>query len=158
MSIAIYPGSFDPITLGHLDIIKRASKLFDKVIVVSMKNPQKSYLFNDKERLDMMKKTCEGLSNVECVIGEGLTVEFAKKHNANIMIRGMRAVADYEFEMKIAMANMHINESIETVFLLSKPEYSFVSSSVIKELVTYGQNVEDFVIKYVEDELKKKLL
>lgn len=156
MRIAVYPGSFDPITLGHLDIIERSAKLFDKVIVVSMKNSEKHYLFNDEERLDMMEKMCSHLDNVECVNGSGLSVEFARSVNADAMIRGMRAVADYEYEMQIAITNMHINKDIETVFLLSKPEYSFYSSSTVKELAKYHQDVKDFVGEYIAGKLEEK--
>ncbi len=154
--IAVYPGSFDPITLGHLDIIERSARIFDQIIVVIMDNSNKDCLFDREERLDMIKETCKHLDNVECLIGEGLSVDFAKKHNAVAMIRGMRAVADYEYEMQNASANMYINPDIETCFLLSKPKYSFYSSSTVKELAKYHQDVSIFVDEYVENKLKDK--
>lgn len=156
MRIAIYPGSFDPITLGHLDIIERSSKLFDKVIVVIMDNSKKQGLFSKEERLTMIKEACSHMTNVECEIGSGLSVEYAKNKGACAMIRGMRAVADYEYEMKLSMTNMKLNKDIETIFLLSKPEHAFISSSMIKELVSYKQDVSGFVPRCVEMQLKQK--
>lgn len=153
---AIYPGSFDPITKGHLDIIERSAKIFDEVIVVAMNNSKKNYLFNSEERLAMMVETCKNIDNVRCEISDGLSVDFAKKNNAKVMIRGMRAVADYEYEMQNASANMYIDNSIETCFFLSKPQYSFYSSTTIKELCKYHQDVSMFVDEYVEKMLKSK--
>lgn len=156
MKVAIYPGSFDPITKGHLDIIKRAAKVFDKVIVVVMKNPTKKYLFSEEERLDMIAHACADLSNVECDLGEGLSVRYAKKKDAIVMIRGIRAVQDYEYELQNATANMWLDEKIETCFFMAKPEYSFLSSSSVKEVASFGEDVERFVETYVAKQLKKK--
>lgn len=153
---AIYPGSFDPITRGHLDIIERSSKMYDEVIVVLMRNTSKNYLFSEDERLEMMKQTCRHLSNVKCVIGEGLSVNFAKKVDAKVMIRGLRAISDYDYEMKIALANMNMAPEIETVFLLAKPEYAFLSSTTIKELASYHENVSKYVGDYVAKCLANK--
>lgn len=156
MKRAIYPGSFDPITKGHVDIIERASKMFDEVIVVLMENPTKTCLFSKDERLAMNKYCCKHLDNVTCDIGEGLTIHYAQANNASIMIRGIRAVQDYEYELQTATANMMINERIETCFLMSKPEYSFLSSSSVKEIASFGEDVSKFVDEHVANELKKK--
>lgn len=156
MSKAIYPGSFDPITKGHLDIIERASKLFETLVVVIMENPQKNYLFTQEERLAMLQDACNQFSNVVCCIGEGLTVNFAKKQNAVAIIRGIRAVADYEYELQTATTNMMLAESIETVFLLSKPNYSFLSSSVVKEVAKHHGELDCFVSADVKQKLENK--
>lgn len=156
MRVAIYPGSFDPITKGHLDVIQRASAIFDKVIVVIMRNERKKCLFDEKERLDMISHVCAHLDNVECEIGNGLTVRYAKEKNACAMIRGIRAVVDYEYELQTATANMMLDENIETVFFLSKPEYSFVSSSTVKEIASYKENVDKFVDPYITEKLSEK--
>ena len=153
MRIAIYPGSFDPITKGHLDIIQRASTIFDKVIVVIMKNERKKYLFSEEERLDMIQHACAEMKNVQCEVGHGLTVRYAQEKNACAMIRGIRAVLDYEYELQTATANMWLDENVETVFFLAKPEYSFISSSTVKEIASYGENVDHFVDAYTAQKL-----
>ncbi len=157
MKRAIYPGSFDPITKGHIDIIERSSKLFDEVIVVLMYNDKKTYTFTKEERLAMLKDSCKHLKNVQCDCGWGLSVDYAKKHNSCAMIRGIRAVQDYEYELTAATANMYLNNEIETCFFMSKPEYSFISSSTVKELARYGANVDGFVSPYVAKQLANKL-
>lgn len=156
MSKAIYPGSFDPITKGHLDIIKRSAKIFDEVCVVIMQNEAKKCLFSEKERLDMIQHACASISNVTCIIGEGLSVKYAKTLGANVMIRGIRAVQDYEYELQTATANMWLDDTIETCFFLSKPEYSFLSSSSVKEIASHKENVSRFVDPYVEEKLKER--
>lgn len=156
MKTAIYPGSFDPITKGHMDIIKRSAKIFDEVIVVIMRNEKKHYLFNEQERLDMIEHACQNVSNVKCAIGEGLSVKYAKDNNANVMIRGIRAVQDYEYELQTATANMWIDSSIETCFFMAKPEYSFLSSSSVKEIASFQEDVSLFVDEYVGNKLKEK--
>lgn len=156
MRIAVYPGSFDPITYGHLDVIVRASQLFDKVIVVIMENNQKKYLFNQEERLTMLQEECAHLSNVECCIGKGLTIDFVKQHNSNVIIRGIRAVADYEYELQNATTNMMLDESIETLFLLAKPHYSFLSSSSVREIARHHGNIDAFVSEFVKKKLVEK--
>lgn len=156
MKKAIYPGSFDPVTSGHVDIIERAAKMFDEVIVVIMKNEAKRCLFSEEERLDMLNHVCAKFGNVRCVWGNGLSVKYAKKEGACAMIRGIRAVQDYEYELQNATANMFLEPSIETCFLLSKPEYSFVSSSCVKEIASYHENVDQMVEPYVAQKLKEK--
>ncbi|NBK97057.1 MAG: pantetheine-phosphate adenylyltransferase [Erysipelotrichia bacterium] len=156
MKIAIYPGSFDPITKGHLDIISRAANLFDEVIVVIMRNHKKQCLFSEQERLAMIKNACKDIKNVVCDIDEGLSVKYAKAHHAQVMIRGIRAVQDYEYELQNASTNMFLDSSIETCFLLAKPEYSFLSSSSVKEIAYYHEEVGRFVDEYVAEKLKEK--
>lgn len=154
---AIYPGSFDPITEGHLDIIKRAAKSFDTLYVVIMRNPSKKYTFSEEERLSLIKKCVKNLKNVKVLIGEGLTVEFAKKINCNVIVRGIRAVTDYEAELALATSNMMLNDKIETYFLVSRPELSFLSSSIAKEIASNGGNIDKFIPKPIQVDVKKKL-
>lgn len=156
MKIAIYPGTFDPITKGHLDIIERSSKLFDEVIVVIMHNEQKKCLFSEQERLGMINKEISQYRNVKADIGEGLTIEYAQEKQASVMIRGIRAVADYEYELQNATANMMLNEEIETIFLLSKPDHSFLSSSVAKSIAMHGGKLDKFVSSNVAIALQEK--
>ncbi len=156
MKRAIYPGSFDPITKGHLDIIERASHMFDEVIVVIMKNEAKQCLFSEEERLSMLSTTCANYPNVVCEKGSGLSVRYAKEKGACALIRGIRAVQDYEYELQSATYNMVLEKEVETCFLLAKPEYSFISSSSVKELASYGEDVTRFVHPYVATKLKMK--
>lgn len=159
MKIACYPGTFDPITNGHLDIIRRASKMFDEVVVTIMVNPKKRVTFTDENRKEMIEKCITNLSNVKVVIGSGLTVEFAKSINATAIIRGIRAVADYEYELQQAIANMMLNDQIETLFFVARPEFSFLSSSVAKEIAINGGDISKFIPNeihnFVLQELKK---
>lgn len=156
MKKAIYAGSFDPITFGHLDVITRASNLYETLYVVIMENTTKKYLFTQEERLEMLKKECGHLENVKCCIGSGLTVDFAKEVGAMVMVRGIRAVLDYEYELQSATANMMLDEQIETVFLLSKPHYSFLSSSTVKEIAKFNGNIDAFVSENVKEKLRAK--
>ena len=153
MRIAIYPGSFDPITNGHLDILNRALEIFDKVIVLVAINPNKSSRFSAEERVAMIKETVEG-KNVEVDSYQGLTVEYAKAHGAKHLIRGLRAVTDFEYEFQLATANDFIDSSIDTVFLMSKNDKSFINSSMIVELYKQGQDVSSLVPPSVVKRLK----
>ena len=153
MKIAIYPGSFDPITNGHLDILKRSLKIFDKVIVLVAVNPNKQSRFSVKERIAMIKESVEGL-NVEVDSTEGLTVEYAKSRGATALIRGLRAVTDFEYEFQLASANDFIDSSIESVFLMSKNDKSFINSSMIIELYEKGIDVSALVPEPVLKRLK----
>ncbi len=148
--IAVYPGSFDPMTRGHLDIIERAGRLYDEVIVLIMHNPGKKGTFDEQERKTMIERETQHLKNVKVHIGEGLTVKAAAALKADVMIRGIRATSDYEYELQIATANMMLNPQIETIFLMSRPEYSFVSSSTVKEIASYHGELCKFVTPYVE--------
>lgn len=157
MKSAIYPGSFDPITVGHLDIIERASKTFDELFVAIMTNPDKTCTFSPQERKRLIEKCCKNIKNVKVVIDEGLTVDLAKKLKCDVMVRGIRAVTDYEAELALATTNMMLNDKIETYFLVSKPELSFLSSSGAKTVARYGGDISNFIPKTIEKEVYKKL-
>ena len=147
--IAIYPGSFDPITLGHLDIIERGSRLFDHVIVAVLRNPDKSPLFTVQERVEQIRRCTPHLSNVEVDSFAGLTVEYARLKNAKVLVRGLRAVSDFEKELQMAHTNETLWDEIETVFLATSNEYSFLSSSVVKEIAKFGGSVDHLVPQQV---------
>ena len=134
MRTAIYPGSFDPVTLGHLDILERACERFDRVVLAVMENNAKTGLFTPEERADQIRHVIGHLSNAEVMIGSGLTVNYAASIGASAIIRGIRAVSDYEYELMQATANLHLNDKVETLLLIARPEYSFLSSSVVKEI------------------------
>ena len=157
MNKAFYPGTFDPITKGHLDIIKRSSKIYDHVYVAIMINPRKKCVFSAKERKDFIEKCVKDLPNVEVVIGEGLTVDYASSIGCNIIIRGIRAVSDYEYELSAAYANMQYNDSIETVLMISKPELSFLSSSITKEFAYFGADISPYIPEEILEDVKSKL-
>lgn len=157
MNIACYPGSFDPITNGHLDIIRRSSKMFDQVFVTIMVNPKKKATFTQLERKEMIEKCVSDLGNVQVVIGTGLTIEFAEKLGATALIRGIRAVIDYEYELQQATANMMLNDKIETVFFVAKPEYSFLSSSVAKEIAINGGDIRKFIPQVIQDHINEEI-
>lgn len=144
MKIAVYPGSFDPITNGHLDVLKRALKIFDKVIVLIANNPNKKSRFSVKERVEMIKEATNDLP-VEVDSTDGLTVRYAKEHGASHLIRGLRAVTDFEYEFQLATANDYIDDSIDSIFLMSKQETSFISSSMILDLHDSGVDVSALV-------------
>lgn len=152
----MYPGTFDPVTVGHLDVIKRAASLFNHVYVVIMENKYKTVTFSAQERLEMIEKIIEPYDNVTALIGEGLTVEYAKKIDASVLIRGIRAVMDYEYELQQATANMTLDPAIETVFLLTKPEYSFMSSSAVKEIALNHGDISAFIPIEVLNMVKSK--
>ena len=156
MKKAIFPGSFDPLTRGHMDIIKRASKLFDELIVVILNNSKKTRMFTVEERISFLQAATQDLDNVRVADYEGLTVEFARAVGACCMVRGVRSIKDYEYEMEIAAINQHIASEIETLILFANPQDSFVSSSAIKEMVAYGQSVEGLVSEEVYAALLKK--
>ncbi len=151
--IAIYPGSFDPITLGHLDIIERGCRLFDQVIVAVLRNPSKSPLFTVQERIEQIRLSTEHLSNVEVDSFIGLTVEYAKLKNAQVLLRGLRVLSDFEGELQMAHTNHTLSNEIETVFLATSNEYSFLSSSVVKEIARFGGSVAHLVPQQVAIDL-----
>ena len=153
--IAIYPGSFDPITKGHLDILERASKMFDKVIIAVLKNSKKKSFIPVEDRVELIKQSVKDIKNTSVAYFEGLTVEYARKTGAKFLIRGLRAVSDFEYEMQLSQANMSIAPEIGTVFLITKPEYNFISSGIVKELASYGEDVSKFVPESVCEYFKK---
>lgn len=154
--IAIYPGSFDPITVGHYDIIKRSCALFDEVVIAIMENPNKKPTFTLDERVTMIKDMIKDLPNTKVVFSTGLTVDLANELNAKVLIRGIRAVMDYELELRNASVNKSLNEDVETLFLLALPEYSFISSSAVKEVAMHHGNYQQFVSPLVGLMLKEK--
>jgi pantetheine-phosphate adenylyltransferase len=147
--IAIYPGSFDPITLGHLDIIKRGSRLFECVIVAVLRNPNKTPLFTVQKRLEQIRISTQHLPNVEVDSFEGLTVNYAQMREAKALLRGLRAISDFEVELQMAHTNKTLSTDIETVFLATSNEYSFLSSSVVKEIARFGGSVNHLVPPHV---------
>jgi pantetheine-phosphate adenylyltransferase len=147
--IAIYPGSFDPITLGHLDIIERGGQLFERVIVTVLSNPNKNPMFTVEKRLEQIRYCTQHLSNVEVDSFQGLTVEYAKVHNAKVLLRGLRVLSDFEKELQMAHTNKTLRDEIETVFLATTKEYSFLSSSIVKEIAKFGGSVAHLVPKNV---------
>lgn len=153
MKIAIYPGSFDPITKGHLDILKNASGIFDKVIIAVARNGEKKGFLSTEERVELIKKSIEGLDNVEVDAFEGLTIEYAKKQGAEILIRGLRAVSDFEYEMQLSQTNSALCDEIKTVFLTTKPKYNFISSSTIREILQNNGDISKFVPQAVNEYL-----
>ncbi|WP_226037920.1 pantetheine-phosphate adenylyltransferase [Aquibacillus saliphilus] len=154
--LAICPGSFDPITYGHLDIIQRGAKVFDQVIVTVFNNQSKQPLFSVEERLELLKSVTKDLENVSVDTSSGLLMDYAKEQNAHAILRGLRAVSDFEYEMQITSMNRKLNEDIETFFMMTNNQYSFLSSSMVKEVAKYHANVSDLVPEVVESALKKK--
>lgn len=153
---AIYPGSFDPVTYGHLDVIKRAASLFDALDVIVMHNPNTTSYFSIEERIAMLKKVTKDLPNVVVDTRKGLAVDAARDFGANVLIRGIRAVMDFEYELQQATANMILANDIETVFLLTKPEYSFLSSSAVKQIALNGGDLSKFVPPEIKDDILSK--
>ena len=145
MSIAIYPGSFDPITKGHIDVLKKAAKIFDKVIIAVSINPAKTGMFSIDERLEMIKQSIQDIEGVEVDYFEGLTAKYAKEKGAKAIIRGLRAVSDFEYEMQMAQMNNSLFDEIETLFLVPKSKYNFSSSSIVKEVSKLGGDIDKFV-------------
>lgn len=157
-SIAVCPGSFDPVTNGHLDIIRRAAKVFDEVHVVVLSNSSKRPLFSTGERTDLLKKVTKEIHNVKVDSFNGLLVDYARSIGASAIVRGLRAVSDFEYEMQITSMNRVLNENIETFFVMTNNQYSFLSSSIVKEVAKYGANISDLVPLQVEQALKEKFL
>lgn len=153
---AVCPGSFDPITYGHLDIIERASKLFDTVYVSVLKNSSKKGLFTPEERVELIKKVTEEFGNVEVRDFNGLLIEFCQEVQADAIVRGLRAVSDFEYEMQLTSMNRKLDSNIETIYMMTNNHYSFISSSIVKEVAKYGGKIEDVVPPLVEDALKEK--
>ncbi|MBQ8281364.1 MAG: pantetheine-phosphate adenylyltransferase [Lachnospiraceae bacterium] len=145
MKIGIYPGSFDPITKGHLDIIERASRVVDELVIGVLDNSEKSPMFTAEERVSLIKEAVSHLPNVKAESFHGLTVDFAKQNNARILVRGLRAVTDFEYELQIAQMNHKMNDSLDTIFFTTSVEYSYLSSSIVKEIAKYHGDISPFV-------------
>src|SRR5436309_15344469 len=156
MRSAIYPGSFDPVTNGHLDVIERAGKLFNEVVVAVAHNDEKQPLFSLKERLDLLQETAGRIDNVRIAEFKGLLVEFANAEKAGAVIRGLRAVSDFEFEFQMALMNRQLNATVETIFLMPKEEYTYLSSRIVKEIARLGGDVSSFVPVCVAKALSRK--
>lgn len=154
---AIYPGSFDPITLGHLDILKRASTLFDKVIIAVAINSEKKSMFSQNTRAKMIEQVTKNIENIEVDCFTGLLVDYAKQKNAQVIIRGIRALSDYEYEFNMALMNRSLDESITTTFLVAHQNYTHLSSSLVREVASLGGDVSNLVPQFVVDELKRKI-
>ncbi|HLE43298.1 MAG TPA: pantetheine-phosphate adenylyltransferase [Methylomirabilota bacterium] len=153
---AVYPGSFDPLTNGHLDLIERSLRIFDELIVAVVTNPAKSALFTEAERVEMIREATRGLRHIDIMVFEGLLVDFVAKAGAGAIIRGLRAVSDFEYEFQMALMNRKIREDIETVFLMPHEAYSYISSRLIKEIAGYGATVTGLVPPGVEKRLTEK--
>jgi len=154
--IGIYPGTFDPITNGHINVIERIVPLFEKLIIAVAMNPAKNTFFSFEERLNLVKKTTKDIKNVEVLGFNGLIVDFAKKVKSNVIVRGLRAISDFEYEFQMALSNYKISK-IETIFLMTNPEFSYISSTLIKEIYLLGGDISYFVPKIVISALKRKI-
>lgn len=154
---AIYPGSFDPITYGHLDLIKRAACIFDEVVVAIAHNSRKKLLFTIDERLEMIRQATKGIKGVKIETFDGLVTDYARKKGINVLVRGLRMISDFEYELQMALTNRRLAEEIETVFLMPSEGYSFLSSTLIKEAASLGADVSSFVPPFVVKKLKQAL-
>ena len=157
MRIGIYPGSFDPVTLGHLDIIVRASRLVDQLIIGVLVNGAKSPMFSMEERIELLRRVTAHMPNVVVEKHDGLLVDFARQKNASILVRGLRAVTDFEYELQIAQTNHKLNPFVDTVFLTTSVEYSYVSSSIVREIASYGGDISQFVPECIVDDIYRKV-
>lgn len=155
--IAVYPGSFDPITSGHLDLVERGSKLADTLIVSILRHDSKQTLFSVEERVELCREVTKPFPNVEVDFFHGLTVDYATRRGARLLLRGIRAVSDYEYELQMALMNRRLRPELETVFLMAKEEFSFLSSRIVKEVMRHGGDVSGLVPPVVEARLKQKL-
>jgi pantetheine-phosphate adenylyltransferase len=155
--IAIYPGTFDPVTYGHIDLIKRAKEIFPKVIVAVAHNPHKKPLFSVKDRVAMLRKATKNLKGIEVLEFEGLVVNYARKHKAKVLIRGLRMISDFEYEFQMALTNRKLAADIETIFLMPHESYSYLSSKLLKEAASLGADLSSFVPDFVGKALKEKL-
>ncbi len=153
---AIYPGSFDPVTNGHIDIISRGRKLFDKIIVTILENPGKKPLFTIQERMELLEESLKGMDGIEIASYGGLLVDYARKRNAQAILRGMRAVSDFEYEFQMALMNRKLDREIQTVFLMTGLRWIFTSSSIIKEAARFGGDIESMVPPIVKKKLEEK--
>ena len=156
MKTAVYPGTFDPVTNGHIDLINRSLSVFGRVVVAVAMNPKKQPLFTLEERVTMIRASLDGIENVEVVPFDSLLIEFCERNNYSILVRGLRAVSDFEFELQMSQMNRKLDEKIETVFMMPSEEYTYISSRLIKEVASYGADVSELVPGPVAEELKKR--
>lgn len=154
--VAVYPGSFDPLTNGHIDIIKRISALYDEIYVAVLINTNKKEFFSIEERVQLIQNEIRDFENVKVASFHGLLVDFCKQNNVGVIIRGLRAVSDYEYEMQIAQMNRSLNKDVETVFLMTNTKYSFLSSSIVKEVARFGGDIKEIVPEKVAEKLEEK--
>ncbi len=157
MATALYAGTFDPVTYGHLDVVRRAAALFDKVIVAVSVNPRKVPLFSLDERADMLREVCKEFSNVEVAVAPGLVVDFAREVGAGVIVRGLRAVSDFEFELQMASTNRALAPEVETIFFTPAPQYHYLSASIVAEIARFGGDVAEFVPPNVAEKLEERL-
>lgn len=156
MTTGIYPGSFDPITLGHLNIIRRARRIFDKVVVCVMVNSEKNYMFSLEERLEFIERSVHRFPNVEVDSSANLLAEYARDHEGAVIIKGLRAVTDFEYEFQMALINKKINPKLDTLFLTASEKYTYLSSTVVKEMARYGADIEGFVPMEIKEDVLEK--
>lgn len=156
MRTAVYPGTFDPMTNGHLDLVQRASQIFDQVIIAIARNDKKTPLFSFDERTELAQESLSGLTNIEVDGFDGLLVDYAKSKQAGVIIRGLRAVSDFEFEFQMALANRKLDNQVETLFLMPNEDYTFISSSIVKDIARHGGDCDQFVPDAVARALRKK--
>lgn len=156
MRVGIYPGSFDPVTLGHLDIIQRAARLVDRLIIGVLKNSSKKALFSADERVHLLEMATSGLSGVVVEDYDGLLVDFARERGASVIVRGLRAVTDFEYELQLAQINHKLNPNVDTVFFTTSVEYAYLSSSIVREIASYGGDISQFVPKCIIDSVYDK--
>ena len=157
MKIAVYPGSFDPVTLGHLDIIERSLELFDEVIVAVMYNRNKRPMFDVEERVELLRKSTSHLKNVTIDSHEGLLIDYLKRKNLNIVVKGLRAISDFEAEFQMASVNQKLSPDVETVFIMTRTEYMYLSSSIVKEVASFNGDISNFVNTVVSEAIEEKL-
>ena len=155
--VVIYPGSFDPVTYGHLDVLKRATDIFGRVIIAVANNTSKKYLFSIEERVELLKEAAAGMPGVTVESFDGLVIDYARLKKTNVLIRGLRMTSDFEYEFQIALTNRRLAEDIETVFLMPSERHSFLSSSLLKEVAKFNADISSFVPRCVEKRLKQKL-
>ncbi len=156
MKTVVYPGSFDPVTKGHIDVIERALKIIDEIVIAVGDNPEKKPLFSTEERIDMIKESTKHLENIEVEKLSGLLLDYVKEKNCKIILRGLRAISDFEFEFQRALLNREIEKDIETIFIMTKESYVYLNSSVVKEIAMFKGNVKPFVPEIVEKKLREK--
>ncbi|EHI59517.1 MAG: pantetheine-phosphate adenylyltransferase [Hungatella hathewayi] len=157
MSIAVYPGSFDPVTLGHLDIIERTARIMDRVIIGVLNNNSKTPLFSVEERVNMLRSVTAHITNVEVQSFDGLLVDFVRKNGANVIVRGLRAITDFEYELQLSQTNRIIAPEIDTLFLTTNLKYSYLSSSIVKEIATYHGDISAFLPPEILEQVEKKI-